>query len=128
MKIRSGFVSNSSSSSFIVATKGVELTEDLVRDALGIKAGTPAEEIFDGVIEKIAKAKRYKMKDILDDWGVDDIEEIDDKDLQRILKEGWTVHSFYASNEDVDPAENFLCYTDVDVKTDTLYIKGGGGY
>ena len=55
MKTRTGFVSNSSSSSFIIAAK--EFDEDMIRtklnEILQLPKGHPLERLSDGVVEQI---------------------------------------------------------------------------
>ena len=46
MKVRSGFVTNSSSTSFIIISKG-ELTQEVIRELLRIPEGSPLQPLAD---------------------------------------------------------------------------------
>ena len=55
MKIRSGFVSNSSSTSFLIITKGKLNKKDL-RDLMGVKTGSPLMPLFDQLYEDLLES------------------------------------------------------------------------
>ena len=124
MKIRDGFVSNSSSSSFIVAYKGEKPTQEQVMEAVGIAKGSPAAELFGGIFKELLGAKRMSKEDIKEMR-----EYYPDNEALKLLDDGWTVLQGLASDEGNDPDESFLCFSEIDVSTDTFrIIKEEAGY
>ena len=131
MKSRNGFVSNSSSSSFIVAVKPRRaLTKKLVAEALGLQQGTPAYDLFGGIVDRIADAKEVTAEKLMYEYGLESPEELVDQGPPGVeyLEKGWTLYTFSASDEGGDPTETFLCFEEFDIETPEIVIKGGGGY
>ena len=123
MKIRYGFVSNSSSSSFIVAYKGEKPTQEQVLEAVGIVKGSPAAAMFGGIFKELLSAKRMHKEDIKE------MREYDPEDeTLKLIDEGWTVLLGHASDEGGDPDEAFLCFSDIEVVTDNFRILKDSGY
>ena len=80
MKTRTGFVSNSSSSSFVIATKE-ELTKENINKAFGV----PETGVFKNLAEEMAKvffnrAKKVTLEEYLEDYSYDSLEDIYDED------------------------------------------------
>ena len=123
MKIRNGFVSNSSSSSFIVAYKGEKPTEAQMMESFGIAKGSPAAELFGGSFKKLLAAKRVPKADIEDMRQYDS-----DSEELKLLDGGWTVLRGSASDEGSGPDESFLCDSDIDISTDSFKIIKSAGY
>ena len=132
MKTRYGFVSNSSSSSFIIAFKG---DENAMRNKL--------RSIFG-----VHQSKNYPIKsmssmgdvvaDHVDD-SINTLKEWDDlyRDLDnpmeehirfiQHLKEGWKV--YYGGFPDIgDELSKLLCDSDIDYEDDEIIIWQEGGY
>jgi hypothetical protein len=138
MKIRQGFVSNSSSSSFILAIKqGRELDEANIRPLLGAAYGTPMYGIAEKIAKHIARrAKKTSIREFLNDSGYDSLEDAVEngwhmtKQMAEALMsaEGMDVYTFYASDEDGDGIESMLCNEEFNIKTPDLVLVGGGGY
>jgi hypothetical protein len=119
MKVREGFVSNSSSSSFIVAAKG-ELTEALVLQALGVAETSPLYKFAKDIAGLLADAKEMDFEDLAD-WG-------DDGTLKNLIKRGFTVYEGSASDDDYRSAEAALCEMTINYESDDLVIIKEGGY
>ena len=123
MKIRTGFVSNSSSSSFIVAYKGEKPTQEQMMESFGITKGSPAADLFSGIFQELLTAKRMPKVEI------EEMRENDpDDEVLKLLDEGWTVLQGLASDEGSDPDESFLCFYDIDISTNTIRVMKSGGY
>ncbi len=112
-KTRSGFVSNSSSSSFIIAAKG-ELTKDAVLKALGVPEKSPLFSFADDIADVLMRAKPMKQLD-LEDWG-------DDGTLAKLIKKGMTIYEGDASDDDYRSAEAMLCNMTLHYNSPTLVI------
>ena len=123
MKIRNGFVSNSSSSSFIVAYKGEKPTVVTVMKSFGIAKDALAAKMFEGVFKVLLSAKSISKGDI------DELREYSPNcDEIKLLDGGWKVLVGGASDEDDNPSESFLCFSDIDLSTDTLRVIKRAGY
>jgi hypothetical protein len=123
MKIRTGFVSNSSSSSFIVAYKGEKPSVEQVMESFGIAKGSPAAVMFGGIFETLLAAKPMPKADI--EYLREDRS---DDEVLKLLDDGWTVLRGSSSDEGRDPSDAFLCFSDIDVSTKTLKITKSAGY
>ena len=124
MKSREGFVSNSSSSSFVIFYKGKNLKADIAK-AFELPESYPIKELnfseaFCSAIKKenpITTQKEYE--EYRDDYGYDDI----DKEELAMINDGFTMYrgSFYT---DSDPIECFLAESPAFYDSDILKIKG----
>lgn len=128
MKIRSSFVTNSSSSSFIVSSifTGKELEEKLIK-VFSIPESSPLYNISKLIAKNLSNAKMFSLKDYLYNWGYDSLDDIDDKELVECIKNGWNILEGYASNEG-DEIDIILCYLAINYKDDELYIYKEEGY
>ena len=141
MKIRKGFVSNSSSSSFVIGIKGAELTPENLLAKLGVPESAPGHEMFLEIAETMVScAKRsycnggkpHTVESLLKDYGYDTVEEAAESgegawEIIQLVEAGFTVYSGLAGNED-GGAEAMLCDMEIDIATDDLVVRGGGGY
>lgn len=123
MKIRNGFVSNSSTSSFIVAYKGEKPTNEQVMESFGIAKDSPAAKLFGGIFKKLLAAESISKADIEDMRKY-----YSDSEALKLIDAGWTVLQGGASDMDGYPDEIFLCLSDIDISTDTLRIIKSAGY
>ena len=131
MKIRFGFVSNSSSSSFIIAFKGNEdeLREKLRnifgihQDNYPIKSMSPIGDVVADNIDDPIKT--------LEDWDdfIGDLDNPRENHVRFIerLKEGWTVYCGGFA-DDHNKLETFLCNSDIDYEDEEILIWQEGGY
>jgi hypothetical protein len=130
MKVRSGFVSNSSSSSFIIAIKGnVESAQKEMENLFALPESYPLKGlvkeiprlIWDCIDKVVTTIDEYK--DHLVDEG-SDIEDIDVKILELITK-GFHIHFGSLSSEE-GVIESILCDPDLSFESDNLYIQHEG--
>lgn len=137
MKIRQGFVSNSSSSSFIVAVPtGTEVTAEGIMDLFMIPETSPVYDLNYSIADFIASAARpTSIPDLLSDYGYKTVEEaLEDGcggDLETVVQyaaEGFDVYRFHASDDNGDGVETMLCNTELDIHTEGLVLVGGRGY
>jgi hypothetical protein len=140
MKIRNGFVSNSSSSSFILALpEGT--TKDNLKEIMLEKMQVPKTSIISSMAEDMASCfansidspldfdkeiedtKRY-LKDYPseDSWEKDWI-----KELEGYREKGMVVFRG-GFCDDGDAAEQWLCYSNMEIDEEGLYFKNEGGY
>jgi len=132
MKIRFGFVSNSSSSSFIIAFKG---NEDELRKKLRGIFGSPPEKypiktmppIGDVVADNVENDPIKTLNnwdDRYGDWNNPRKNHV--RFIER-LKEGWTI--YYGGFVDArSKLEEFLCDSDIDYEDNEILIWQEGGY
>lgn len=139
MKIRSGFVSNSSSSSFIIASKGDLFSN--IKEAFKLPDNYPLHSLVEG-------AGKVFIQCLEDGWqkGVSSVEEylgyledigydvknldIDKKEFAKItswLNEGYTIYFGEFSSEEVG-LESVLCETGLNYFSEKLIITHEGGY
>lgn len=122
MKIRKGFVSNSSSSSFILASRGeLEMSDQIVTEVFKVEKSSPMFDLSNRVI-KLMMNKSEKI-DNFDEWLDHEYGTFDDADdykkevlaysevkmMKELFDKNFIVRkgSFY--NDSGDSLEEFLC-------------------
>jgi hypothetical protein len=134
MKIRQGFVTNSSSTSFIISMKE-DFTVDNFLKALGMEKNSILAPLVKDMFELINMNKRDLdlslfvqdgSNEILDEemlfTGIGGHDVYDISQIIQLFKRGWKVyHGFFDS--DSSPMESFLCSYGMLINTDDIYFN-----
>ena len=131
MKYRAGFVSNSSSSSFIIAVRGEEkLNVDSLVGLFQVPQTSPLYDIaVDMAQVMINRSHLFDEKEIVYQFGYKSLEEALENGNRhaKLLTDGFTVYGGYASNED-GGIEAMLCNTEIDFESEDVVLYCEGGY
>jgi len=146
MKLRNGFVSNSSSSSFIVTVKNEkELSKDTLMKLFDLNENSILFDFANGLSDwMIRNLKEMSIKDIFENYcdsgnKLSDDEMIDEiidqgyphiprEDLVKILNKEYRYYEGSASDDSGDGLEGYLCETGINVNNDVIHIQSGGNY
>lgn len=127
MRQRDGFVSNSSSSSFIIGVKG-KLTEEKIMRSFQVGEKSPLFKLAKGMAKIMLDSEKYTLKEFLDDRAVDfeDLSEIE----KKIFDQGYTFYQGYASDECSDDlgAEPALCCLEITYEDEEIIISKESRY
>ena len=126
MKARAGFVSNSSTSSFIIGSKE-PLTREFLKKMASVPEGSFLHGLVDDIIEIIVDSagKPMTLEEYLEDRGMDEDEL--DEDTKKIFDRGMLFYSGGFSSES-DDIEVGLCNKKFDIDLDDFVFKQDGGY
>jgi hypothetical protein len=129
LKIRNGFVSNSSSSSFILAWKG-DLKKELEK-AFGFKKEYPIQFKGNDFVKKFIEAISFtengiSIKDLHDQYGDDD-EDWPNHQVLKWMNDGYKV-GLGDFSDDRDDVETFLCNSEIQWDKENLKIIKEVGY
>lgn len=129
MRIRSGFVSNSSSTSFLIICKG-ELTEEAFLKLMGISGESPLRpifvQLFEDVIEQTSVQRTFRPADkrlSVEEWF--ESERISEKMKERLRDakgKGLTAY-FGMLSSDNTPVQTFFCTDSFEVEDDQIYFN-----
>jgi hypothetical protein len=120
MKIRGDFVTNSSSSSFVIAT-----TEELTREKLYNVFDVYDTHLLVNIVNTIF---RRAKKTTQDEFVKKHRYGVDHGDYQDILGKGYFLYDGYFSDEGTPAAESYLCNTSLDITRDDFIMLHEGGY
>lgn len=134
MKVRNGFVSNSSSSSFIIAfsTKDTKEQHKKLKEVFGtFPKDYPIKNSYDfpaAFIGQIGSESPLTRQEYIELYGEeeDDLDE-NEKKVLKLIDDGWFVYESSFSDQD-DPVDTYLCMSEVKYKDDELFISKEAAY
>jgi hypothetical protein len=128
MKTRLGFVSNSSSSSFLIASAPEVDVDKKIKELFAVPPKHPLEALVEdipGIIENCTEEVFENLDDYLD--YIEREGDRPDKDILKYLEKGWIV-SIGSFTDEEGGIQSTLCMSDLDYESDDLIIKHEGGY
>lgn len=134
VRVRRGYVTNSSSSSFILARKQ-PLTDEELRDRLWSIIGVDEQHLLHGFAESIVNIIMREIEnnttytnDMLIDY-IRDYDPYDNEDIMLVFirEYGNAVMGRIDGNSE-NAAENWLCMNDLYYEDDDLIIEHEGGF
>jgi hypothetical protein len=147
MKVRNGFVSNSSSSSFIVIVKSYKkISNNMLMKLFDLNENSIlygfASELSDWMLEHL---KEMTIKDIFNNYCYSEDKNLSEEDmidiiinesypvvakedLEKIKNKEYHYYECSASDDSGDGLESYLCEKGINVDNDDIFIQSGGSY
>jgi len=131
MKVRNGFISNSSSSSFIIGIKDEKSARAILNKACEVPEQHPFHDMIEEMVSAIVRSISHCDELGCDltsymEWVNEEGEDVDENIVNAINK-GLTVYRGYFSDEGGDDIESLLCNTSFNiVRDDFVFIKEDG--
>lgn len=127
MKIRMDFVTNSSSSSFILGVKD-KLTKEKILNMMNV----PEDSLLRGLAEEFAgiiysNSSKFKLNEILEDYGCEDVSELPDMYRKIIGNDKFIFYEGVVSDE-INSIYNILCHMDFDYEDENVIFYKEAGY
>jgi len=132
MKIRAGFVSNSSSTSFLIISKGAFTREQLLR-LMGADAESPMHQLFNQLYDELTSGvdKTLELGSVRGNarWKYlmgPRADRISDRMIEKLevyRKKGWTAYYGYLDSES-SPVQTFFCTDSFEEENDEIYLNG----
>jgi hypothetical protein len=131
MRIRTGFVSNSSSTSFLIVTKG-DFTLEKFLAVAGAVPGTPIGDVFVHLYEAMADSIWHKVdysqqgalppEQVVKSWANADVSAYMLDRMRQAAANGEIVMYGELSSEET-PIQTFFCVDSFELKGDDLYVN-----
>jgi len=127
MKIRTGFVSNSSSSSFILVIKNKDMSAREAMETMAVDSDNPFAMIGNGILDLlIDRFHEIDEGDLLGDWGYDTIDNMikdgEGGSIPYALKDGTRVFEATCGTED-GGLEALACEMGVRIDNDNFTLE-----
>ena len=129
MKVRMDFVTNSSSTNFIVGIKD-SLTKEMVLKALGIDDTSPLFSLANDIAQFIvAEAKPFPIEEALADYDYETFEDLPNnpywESVKKVLRRGWVILREDASLNEGELAETIVSNLSLVYEDDELFLETG---
>jgi len=130
MKRRKTFVSNSSSSSFIIGIKNPELeltSEYILKEIFKIEKDNILYDLAKGIAKALVSKKDiYDYDQFLEEMGWDNLEDIYNDELKSLVKKirdcGGKFIGGYAHDDTGDIGENALVAIGIDYEDENIFV------